>query len=1007
MKSLNLVIHNNINLIFSSGIILGPAKMEDKAGKEKKESFSWNDKNDFFPIIGIGASAGGLEAIENFLSGTPSEPNVAVVIIQHLSPDHSSMMTDLLKKHTRMEITTVKDKDVVEPNHVYLNPPDKEVSIYNGVLRLEKPNKIHRSRTPIDHFFRSLAEDQESRAIGIILSGSGSDGTLGLKEIRGAGGITIVQDPSEAKYDLMPRSALASDSVDFSLKASAIFDKIQEYIKNPYVRGHKKLDLTHDQYQKHFNQIFNLIRKCNGHDFSQYKPTTVRRRIERRLALHKIDDLKTYVRYLRENPREVTTLFKELLIKVTSFFRDPEAFEALKKEALRDLIMKNQGDNLRIWVPACASGEEAYSIAILTVEVMRELDKHISFQVFATDIDEEAIETARMGEYPASISLDVSDERLNKFFSKNENTYRLKKDVREKIVFAVQNVIKDAPFSKLDLISCRNLLIYMESELQNKLIPLFHYSLKEGGYLFLGSSETVGPNSDLFVTADSKYKIFKAKNGRVKEIRHHPPLPFTEILPENQAGETKQQTTYATFRSMVQNVIINDYSPPGVLINEDFEIVYFSGSTEKFLLPPSGDPSFNLFNMARQGLRHNLSTKMRQAIKEKNSITCEKVPIQYGDKIIPTDVILRPLGEIGYENNLFLILFREIEAPEDNSVEDDKREPEEDEGNEKVKKLREELQSVRQYYQSALEELQVTNEELRASNEELQSTNEEFQSTNEEHETAKEELQSTNEELSTVNAELDNKVEQLEQSYSDMNNLLASTEIGTLFLDKDLKIKRFTPSIRKIFNLIPEDVGRPLSDIASKIPYGNITREAEEVLETLNRKEVEVRTDEGNWFSLRILPYRTSENVIDGVVLTFIDMSRLIKTKSDFFMAQKASVFEQEVINIFRESILILNKDMKIKSANRSFYDIFGISPKETENKGFYELSDGVWDISNLKKSLNDILNKKSFFKNLEVKLDLCHGRHKILLINAQVIGHEENKDHIILAMEDITEGEK
>ncbi len=839
-------------------------------------------EKDFLPVVGIGASAGGLEAIEKFLEAVPPEPDIALVIIQHLSPDHTSMMDSLLKKYTNMKISTIEDNTRIESNHVYLNPPNMEVALYKGVLHLQKPTKGHRMRTPIDHFFRSLAGENKSMAIGIILSGAGTDGTLGFKEIRGTGGLTIVQDPQEARYDLMPRNALVSDVVDFSLKAGDMFGKIREYIKHPYVRGRKQLDLNEEKFKDHLDQIYKMIKKYNGHDFSLYKPTTVLRRIERRLAIHKLDDLDKYVKYLEENPEEVSTLFKELLIKVTSFFRDPEAFEALKKEVIYGWVKtKSSEETLRIWVPACATGEEAYSVCILMLEAMKDLDKHRPIQIFATDIDEEAIETARMGEYRESISMDVSEDRLDTFFEKDNNIYRVKKGVREKIVFAVQNIIEDPPFSKMDLICCRNLLIYLDRTLQDKLVPLFHYSLKEGGYLFLGYSETIGSKSDLFSAVNSKYKIYRASKDKLKERPGYPPLPFSESSRDTPAVKTEKKAEQPGIRNLVQNVIINEYSPPAILINKDFDILYFSGDTEKYLLPPMGEPSFNFFDMARQGLRHQLSTKIRQAIKEHTSITCEDVPVKYGDKIIPTDVEVKPLREMGQGQNLFLILFRQRGDKKDTTAKNEDVGEQEEESSENVQKLKEELTAVKQYYQSAMEELQVTNEELRASNEELQSTNEELQSTNEEHETAKEELQSTNEELSTVNADLDNKIEELEQAYSDMHNLLASTEIATVFLNLNLKIKRFTPAVRKIFNLIPEDIGRPLSDIASKIPYSNVIEDAQEVLDTLERKEINVRTEDGSRFSLRILPYRTTENVIDGVVLTFIDISRLIESEKE------------------------------------------------------------------------------------------------------------------------------
>jgi two-component system, chemotaxis family, CheB/CheR fusion protein len=975
--------------------------MEDNEKIQAEEPAS---EKGFFPIVGIGASAGGLEAIEKFLSGTPPEPDMAFIIVQHLSPDHASMMDHLLKKYTDMAISKIEHKTIIEPNYIYLNPPDMEVAIYNGVLHLEKPVKSHRLRTPIDHFFRSMAIDRGSKAIGILLSGTGSDGTGGLKEIRGSGGITIVQDPKEARFELMPRNALMADVVDVSLKASDIFKKIEEYINNPYFQSEKKQDITHERAQNHLYKIFKLIQKTKFHDFSNYKPTTILRRIERRMVLHRIEDLQTYVRFLQENPTEVNILFKELLIKVTSFFRDPEAFEALKKEVIYNLMSKTHSrETIRIWVPACASGEEAYSIAILALEVMEELGEHRAFQIFATDIDKESIEIARQGEYRESISLDVSVVRLDKFFDKDNNTYRIKKDVRDRIIFAVQNIVKDPSFSQLHLISCRNLMIYLESFLQNKIFKLFHYSLKNGGYLFLGSSETVDSRNELFSKVDTKHKIYKAKKSITKEKQEHVLPGFSDSFQDKRQDKRIVKTEKKpdrTIRMLVQNLIINEYSPPGILINQDFDIIFFSGDTEKFLLPPTGEPRFNFFDMARYGLRHHVNNRIRDAVKEQSPVICENIPIKYGNKLIFTDVIVRPLTERWEDKNFFIVLFKERKDDKNMSGKDieDGKEEDKEEKDEDVKKLKEEIFLAKQHYESTMEELQITNEELRASNEELQSTNEELQSTNEEHETAKEELQSTNEELLSVNAELDGKITELEEVNSDMLNLMASIEIGTLFLDKDLKIKRFTPAIRKIFNLIPEDVGRPLRDIASKIPYGNLNQDAQEVLDTLNRKEAEVQTEEGNRFNLRILPYRTAANLIDGVVLTFVDVSPFIEAQRKNF--RKASIFQNEVIDIFQESIIILDKDMKVVSANKSFYNTFETSSQETLNKRFFELGGGIWDMVDLQNSLNDILNEKSSFKDMKVKQDYPNtGGHKNFLLNARVIESAENENFIIIAI--------
>jgi len=583
-----------------------------------------------FPIVGIGASAGGLEAFESLFSNMPSDSNIAFIIVQHLDPKHKSIMSALLKKYTTMTIFEVEDGMKIKPNCIYLNPPSKNMTIINGTLHLIDPTERHSTNLPIDSFFRSLSEDQSEKAICIILSGTGSDGTLGLKAIKGAGGMVMVQEEKQAKYDGMPRSAIDTGLVDYVLPVEKMGQELLKYLQHPYIEAPEKATITPQQFQNYIQKIFMLIRSQTGHDFSHYKQNTIRRRIERRLAVHQIANVADYIRYLQQTPVEVDALFKDLLITVTNFFRDPEAFDILKNKGLLSLLEKVPANSaFRVWVPGCATGEEAYSIAMLLVDAMTKMKKHINIQIFATDIDEEAIETARQALYPESIAADVSAEQLQRFFIKEGNLYRIKKEIREMVIFAMQNLIKDPPFSKLNLVSCRNVLIYMEQVLQKKIVPLFHYTLIPDGILFLGSSESIGEFTDLFSPLDTKWKIFKRRSVAINKDIEYPRIFFHEPLVAGKRNEEQLPFTELDLRRLAEKVILEKYSYPCVLINEKYNILYFNGDTSQFLIPPVGEPSFNLLKMARSDFRYILNTALHQAVKQRKSIMHEDVRIKY------------------------------------------------------------------------------------------------------------------------------------------------------------------------------------------------------------------------------------------------------------------------------------------------------------------------------------------------------------------------------------------
>jgi two-component system CheB/CheR fusion protein len=854
-----------------------PKKTEKTGPNEKSGSRKSEDKvKRSCTVVGIGASAGGLEAIEGFFAHTPSDIRIAFVIIQHLAPEHKSIMGSLLRKYTNLKVMEVLDGTNIEPGCVYLNPPNRDVSIFNGKLYLTEPTQPRGTRLPIDYFFRSLAESETDKSICVVLSGTGTDGTLGLKAIKGAGGMAMVQEETQAKYNNMPRSAIDTGLVDFVLPVEKMGTELVKYISHPYIGGPEKIPTEKEKFEHHLQKIFILIRSTTGHDFSQYKMNTIRRRIERRMAVHQMDKMYEYVAFLQKNPGEIRTLFKDLLITVTNFFRDPKAFKALNEKVVLPIVKTRPVEStIRVWVPGCATGEEAYSVAILFSEAMKLLGRHLILQVFATDLDTDSIEYARMGIYPDSIVADVSMERLKNYFVKEDNVYRVKKQVREMVVFATQNLVKDAPFSKLDLVCCRNVLIYMNTALQKKILPLFHYTLNPGGYMFLGTSETIGEFTDLFTPLDLKWKIFKRKQAAATLGLERTALSLNGLILEDaKATKRKFEPTPANIRQLAERTILQDYAPPCVLINENFDVLYFSGDTDKFLSMPMGEPTFNLLKIAREDILYKLSTQLRRCLKEKTLIRSKNVMIMHNEDTSSVDITVKPVSDPTLKDEFMMVLFETVEKPSRTPGKKKKEKPSDEDIEPRVQALEQELKSTKEYLQTTIEELETSNEELKSTNEELQSTNEELQSTNEELETSREELQSTNEELETVNTELQNKVEQLSEANNDLNNLLGATEIATLFLDNDVKVKRFTPKAAKIFKLIPADVGRSISDIVHNLQYDELVDDVQEVLKNLGKIEKEIRTKAGNWYLIRILPYRTVENAIDGVVVTFVDISK-------------------------------------------------------------------------------------------------------------------------------------
>jgi two-component system CheB/CheR fusion protein len=825
-----------------------------------------------FPIVGIGASAGGLEALELFLSRVPKNSGLAFVIVQHLDPTRQGIMPELLQRVTSMKVLQVKDRTRVLPDCVYVIAPNKDMSILHGFLHLLEPVTPRGLRLPIDFFLRSLAQDQQEHSVGVILSGMGSDGTLGLRAIKEKAGVVLVQDPATAKFNGMPRSAIDAGLADIVASVEELPGRILAYLKRtPLVRT-RELALE-DKTQSALEKAIVLLRAHTGHDFSLYKKNTFYRRIERRMGIHQIDKIDDYIRYLQENSQELDLLFKELLIGVTSFFRDAAAWNELRENVIPALLASRPaGQTLRAWVPGCSTGEEAYSLAMVFKEAMDKLKpaKNFTLNVFATDLDKDAIDKARAGVFPANITADVSPDRLRRFFAKVENGYRVATEIREMVVFAPQSLIMDPPFTKLDFLSCRNLMIYLTTELQKKLIPLFHYSLRPGGILFLGSAETIGSFTDLFEALDRKTRLYRRNETapRVEPVDF--PSAFRRCLPVG-TEPPEEMKAPPSLQSLADKLVLDHYSSPAVLVNDKGNILYISGRTGDYLEPAAGKANWNIFVMAREGLRYQLTEAFQKVLRQKSSLVLKGLRTEsiQGEHFV--NLTLQRLEAPEPLRGLVMIVFADAPAPlEAAAVGRSRKAPGR---SARQIELQQKYQQVCLDLQTTREEMQSAQEELRSTNEEMQSTNEELQSTNEELTTSKEEMQSLNEELQTVNTELQARVDELSRSNNDMKNLLNSTDIATLFLDNDLKVRRFTTQATKIIKLIPGDVGRPITDLASDLLYPELVTDAREVLHKLGFTEKPVTARDGRWFAVRIMPYRTLDDRIDGVVITFADIT--------------------------------------------------------------------------------------------------------------------------------------
>lgn len=815
--------------------------------------------------------------MEQFLGHVPKESGLGFVVVQHLDPTHKGILVELLQRNTTMPVLQIKDRMKIEPNHVYVIPPNKDLSILHGVLHLLEPAAPRGLRLPIDFFFRSLADDQHERSLGVILSGMGSDGTLGLRAIKEKAGGVFVQIPASAKFDSMPRMAIDAGLADVVAPAEELPGKIIDYLKHVPLLVRLDRDMA-EKDQSALEKIIILLRGQSGQDFSLYKKSTISRRVERRMGLHQITKINDYVRYLRENPQESDLLFKELLIGVTNFFRDPSVWEQLKKKIIPEfLATRPQGGVLRAWTAGCSTGEEAYSLAMVFKEVIEQIKpaKNFSLQIFATDLDKDAIDKARAGIYPPNISADVSEERLHQFFVTEENgSYRVRKDIREMVIFAPQNLVMHPPFTKLDFVTCRNLLIYLDAELQKKLMPLFHYSLNPGGILLLGSAETIATATDLFTPLEGKSRIYRRLDTSRQSNLIEFPSAFSRIKANTVAASSAQLGTIPpapSLQSLADQLLLQRYSPAAVLVTNEGDILYVSGKTGKYLEPAAGKANWNLFAMSREGLGNALSEAFHKAVRQKVVATLKNVKVGTNGGTQTVDITVQPVTNPEALRGMVMVIFTDVvrESPAKTSGSSKRATIH----HARLNAMAEELQQAYEDLQATRDEMQTSQEELKSTNEELQSMNEELQSTNEELTTSKEEMQSMNEELQTVNHELQAKVDELSRTSNDMKNLLNSTDIATLFLDDALLVRRFTTQTASIIKLIPGDIGRPITDIVTALEYPELAEDTQKVLKTLAFVEKQVSARDKRWFTVRIMPYRTQENRIDGVVITFADIT--------------------------------------------------------------------------------------------------------------------------------------
>jgi two-component system, chemotaxis family, CheB/CheR fusion protein len=975
-----------------------------------------------FPIVGIAASAGGLEAFTQLLSHLPIDTGMAFVLIQHLSPDRESLLTEILTRATPMLVSQAQNGMVVEPNRVYVIPPNTKMVLEEGVLQLSPREKVFGKYMPGDAFLTSLAADRGNLAIAVVLSGGDGDGALGLTAIKAVGGVTFAQCEDTARFDSMPTSAIATGNVDFVLSPEQIAAELVQLSRNPLLIRPQPLVATNErgtlEPQTALMTIFALLKSSTGVDFSHYKPKTLDRRIQRRMLLCKLEQLADYVAYLEAHPTEVKALYEEILIHVTSFFRDPRAFELLKTKVFPTIAQNKSAElPIRIWVAGCSTGEEVYSIAICLLEFLSEQATQTSIQIFATDISELAIEKARAGIYPEDRMVNVSPERRHRFFYPIKGGYHISKVVRELCVFARQDLSSDPPFSNVDLISCRNVMIYLGDVLQKRIMPIFHYSLNATGFLLLGTSESTGKYVDLFTVVDKKYRIYAKNSTTTQSTFLFTPSSYPTVKISLQGrgfsseNPSNRQSIPAApgfdLQGKIDQLIVDRYTPVGVVIDDKMQVLQLRGEIDRYLKLMSGVANLDLFNLVRSGFLIELRAAIYQAQQDNLPVIKKGLRLEQSDGFSSFNLQVIPFKMPNVDESHFLVLFEDVPASSGESSQSIDLMPQGDVDRENAQ-LRQELvtaieerRATQEYLRAVIQEQEYTNQDLKVANEEILSSNEELQSTNEELETAKEEIQATNEELHTTNDELRRRNAELDLVNNDLTNLLSSINIPILMLTNDLRIRRFTPMAQRLFNFIPTDTGRPLSDIRTNLNLPDLEPLILEVLETLHVKELEVQTLTGAWYTLRIRPYRTTENRIDGIVIVLLDIDALKRSAANIAAARN---YAEAIVETVQVPLLVLESDFRVNTANRAFCETFQVSELETAQLTIFELGNGQWNIPGLRSILEEIFTTDRILQNFEVEHLFDRIGQKTMLLNAVKIIAAEDTNRILLSIEDITE---
>jgi two-component system, chemotaxis family, CheB/CheR fusion protein len=984
------------------------ARKQVKAGRKAAADNHAKASPELFPIVGIGASAGGLEAFSELLRHLPEKTGMAFVLVQHLDPKHGSVLQEILSRTTKIPVTEVVQGMVVQPDHAYVIPANTNLTLKDGRLQLGSRVLTRGQHMPINEFFRSLAESIRQQAIGVILSGTASDGTEGCRAIKAAGGITFAQDEKSAKYDSMPRNAVNAGAIDFILSPKDIARQLGGISQHPYVArvASPRREGFEGMVGSELNALFGLLRESTGVDFTNYKHTTLQRRIRRRMVVHKVEKLKDYLRFIGKKPEELDELYRDLLIHVTGFFREPEAFVALRKHVYPKLFEGRKPDNpIRVWVAGCSTGEEAYSIAITLLEYMWVHSRNISqaataIQIFATDISDTALDRARTGLYTEAAVSEISADRLKRFFIRLDGGFQVNKSIRDMCIFAKQNLVKDPPFSSLDLVSCRNLLIYLGPVLQRRVIPTLHYALKPSGYLMLGASENLGGFADHFGLVDKKDKIYQKRKTGARLTTY---FANADHLPVK-AGDAKlfrELPAAFTVEREVEHLLVNRFVPASIVVNDQMEIVQFHGKTGAYLQPPAGQPSFSLAKMAREGLLIDLRAALNRAKKTNTTVRKEGVRIHSEEGVREVNLEVVPLRGPTAHERFHVVVFQDA-GRKPASVEDKGKR------GKTVKLVRStardtellkrEMNQLREQLRSLIEEHETTREEFKSAHEEVLSANEELQSTNEELETAKEELQSTNEELTTLNEEMQNRNAELGSANNDLLNLLGHVDIPVVMVSNDLRIRRFTPPAQKLLNLLPGDIGRRLGQIRPNLDLEDLESLAHEAIRRVTPQERQVRTREGGWQVLHVRPYKTWDNRIEGAVISLQDVDKLKRS------LDQSREYADTIVESAREPILVLDRELQVTAANPAFYRTFDVSREETEKRLIYELGDGQWNIAKLRELLEEIVPRNSRVDDFEMSHDFPHLGLRDMLLNARRVEMQPGHPFILLAIEDVTE---